>query len=318
MKQFLLALKSNLPNIFSLIGITLTIYFSVFYVPEYLQELKLQKIENINNSLILTVQELIYNRNPVEIEELQTLIRGKELKLHVEYPYTLDELLIQTQERFLDNKFIPLDQRKAIFERIDSIRTRIPDKIKPEIQKDVQSTDFISIIASAIGLIAAILGVYSVWAKTKSEKELEIQDRFEETKKEIELKVREGVIAENIILEVLRKIFQRGKINRDPHQIGIDFVVEINEEDLYGIDLILTETGITPLRSINRLSKAAIKNEIPILILANAPLTTNASLKLIKHNEKHPDKKIEIMNIRNLDEIEIKLIEYFNQKGMSK
>ncbi|HGH8139668.1 TPA: restriction endonuclease, partial [Vibrio cholerae] len=50
-------LKSNLSHLFSLLGIILTIYFSIWYVPQYSEELKFKRIESVHNELVSTIQE---------------------------------------------------------------------------------------------------------------------------------------------------------------------------------------------------------------------------------------------------------------------
>ncbi|WP_206602044.1 hypothetical protein, partial [Pseudomonas aeruginosa] len=60
------------------------------------------------------VQELLFDEKVIAIEDIDSFIRGKELKRGISYPYTSDELLLQVQERFMGNKFIPMEKRQAI------------------------------------------------------------------------------------------------------------------------------------------------------------------------------------------------------------
>jgi hypothetical protein len=69
MKKFELIFK-NVANIFTIIGVLLTIYFSVFYVPGYIREYQNEKIKNINKNLIETLQEIIYNNENLTIHDI--------------------------------------------------------------------------------------------------------------------------------------------------------------------------------------------------------------------------------------------------------
>lgn len=168
-------IKRNFGNIFSVLGVFLTIYFSVFYVPGYIRELKQQKIEKVNQSLIETVQELAYSKQPLSIDILNTLIKGKEIKHEIVYPYSVAELLIQVQENFMDNNFIPLKERSDLVASIDTLRLAIKgsnEKVLPKQERIKEKWDLLSILLGMAGTIFSILGFYSIYFKQRKEEEL--------------------------------------------------------------------------------------------------------------------------------------------------
>ena len=91
------------------------------YIPGYISEARNEKINNVNSSLIENLQELIQGNQNVDIDGIEKESKGKEIKYDIKYHYTVKDLLIQTREDFLSNKFIPLKERVKLVEKIDSL-----------------------------------------------------------------------------------------------------------------------------------------------------------------------------------------------------
>ncbi|TVL98685.1 MAG: hypothetical protein CV087_20870 [Candidatus Brocadia sp. WS118] len=176
MKKVLISLKlwalKYFWNIFSVIGVIATFYYSVFYVPDYVQKIIQGKGDIINESLLNDVQELIFNHQDIRISDIETLVKGKELKHGVKYEYSIDELLIQTQEKFMSNKFIPIEDRKAIFEKIDSIRANYtpPEKVQDIV---INWAEILPWILSFLGIVFSIIGIISISRKFRKDQEIE-------------------------------------------------------------------------------------------------------------------------------------------------
>ena len=130
MKVFLTNLAhwvlKNSWNLFGILGVLGTFYFSLFYVPDYVDQISSGKTNVIHERLVGDVQELFFYDQSVSANEIEALIKGKELSSKTEYPYSPDELLVQVQERFMGNKFIPIIKRKKLFETINEIRVSLP------------------------------------------------------------------------------------------------------------------------------------------------------------------------------------------------
>lgn len=173
MKALLNWALKNAWNLFGVIGVGGTFYFSLMYVPDYVNEITTGKINVIHESLMDDVQEIAFNQKPLSVNFIETLIHGKELSQGVTYPYTVNELLIQVQERFMGNKFIPLEQREEIFDAIDVVRL----EYKPVIASERLEYDWSKIlpwIFSGLGVFMALIGATSLAKKIKTDQETEV------------------------------------------------------------------------------------------------------------------------------------------------
>jgi len=159
-------------NLFGAIGVIGTFYFSLMYVPDYVKDISTSKVTVVHESLMDDIQELIFYGKAISISDVKTFIRGKELKQGVEYPFTSEELLVQIQERFMGNKFIPLEKRESILKSISTIRSQYtPPQKKAE--KAYNWVPIFSWIFSGLGVLAGLLGATSIINKLKTDKETE-------------------------------------------------------------------------------------------------------------------------------------------------
>src|SRR5690606_16399407 len=101
METFWKWIIKNLSNIFGLIGILLTLYFGVLYVPSWLREAQQEKFISAQRNLQQSVKELIYSDSICTYSEIDVLIKAKELKLNQTYPLSPEEILTETQESFM-------------------------------------------------------------------------------------------------------------------------------------------------------------------------------------------------------------------------
>jgi len=162
----------NAWNLFGSIGVAGTFYFSLMYVPDYVKDITTSKVTVVHESLMDDIQELIFYEKDISISDINTYIRGKELKQSLKYPFTPEELLVQVQERFMGNKFIPLEKRESILKSISIIRS----KYKPpqeQLDKAFNWTPIISWIISGLGVFIALIGATSIIKKVKSDQETE-------------------------------------------------------------------------------------------------------------------------------------------------
>ena len=163
----------NLWNLFTFIGVIGTLYFSILHVPDYVKDITTGKVNVVHESLMDDIQEILFYEKELSIEDISSFIQGKELKQDVAYPYNPDELLVQVQERFMGNKFIPLEKREALLQQIKSIRANY----KPPQQPVKKAFDWVGVFSwslSALGVLIASLGATSIVKKFKLDKETEV------------------------------------------------------------------------------------------------------------------------------------------------
>lgn len=160
-------------NLFGVAGVIGTFYFSLMYVPDYVQDITNSKVNVVHESLMDDVQELLFDEKAITIEDIDSFIRGKELKRGISYPYTSDELLLQVQERFMGNKFIPMEKRQAILKSIKDIRASYSPPETP-VDKPFDWTSILSWVSSALGVLMGAIGAASISKKIKLDKETEV------------------------------------------------------------------------------------------------------------------------------------------------
>lgn len=182
MKNIVKWFIDNWGSFFSLIGVIFTIYFGVFYVPASLKEAAKQKELAIQNDILQTAKELIYSDSISKISEIQNLIRGKEIKYDINYKYNLEQLLLQTQESFMEHKFLPLTKRKQLVFEVDELKNTIPKEgLKEPINNNsiLNSTSVLTLLSILFSILGSIAAVYSLWFKRKEDmaksKEIENQ-----------------------------------------------------------------------------------------------------------------------------------------------
>lgn len=305
MSDFFESLKSNLSNVFSLIGILLTIYFSIFYVPQYANEIEQKKIESTHEALMDIIQELVYNNHNIDSKDLETLIRSNELSKKVAYPYSIDELLIQVQGEFINNKFIPLEQRKVLVEKIDLVRESIPN-IPPNQEEKKEGVSWIviaSYLASSLGVLLAGLGLSSTWKQTKELKDIELQSTLEDTKESIKSQLMEIIALEETVFDAIKDIPDIKHVTKGGPNNPVDLMIKTHSGARLGIEAKYTETGIIPLKTANTMIGLSGKVNAPLLLVANAPLSRSATKKLEEYNNENKNTQIEFININKTDDL---------------
>lgn len=306
MKEFFTWLKDNLSHMFSLVGILLTIYFSIFYVPQYSEDLKLKRIEGINSELISTIQELVYNKHQIDFHDIETLIEGKELRDNVEYPHTVNELLVQVQETFLANKFIPLDSRKELVEYIDTIRETIqPADLTTEPKEEASKFNWLSIVAAGLGLCVSLLGSFSLFSSAKKQRDEEVEERVVAQKEIFQHRIKRAFALEEFVGKKLESIYGADNIEREGQtDIGVDYLVRKDGRPKFAVEVKFTDTDLIPLRTVNQIGAIAKNLGYPVVLVTNASLTKNAKYRFTKLNNELEGSKVYVVSVSEIEKIE--------------
>ncbi|EGR4344212.1 hypothetical protein DDN83_17495 [Vibrio cholerae] len=164
---------SNFWNLFSFIGVVATLYIGFFYVPDYVEELGLNKQKLAHQELVADVQELLFYKQSITLADVDEIIKGKELVYAIKYKFTSPELLNQIQDNFLQNKFIPLDKRKELMVVIKELRSQYKEPSVPTAtERDYSS--WISLLIYVLTGVISTLALVSIVVKLKSDKETEV------------------------------------------------------------------------------------------------------------------------------------------------
>jgi hypothetical protein len=308
MKEFWTWLKDNLSHMFSLVGILLTIYFSVFYVPQYSEDIKLKRIEGINSELISTIQELVYNKHQIDSHDIETLIEGKELRDNIEYPYTVNELLVQVQETFLANKFIPLDSRKELVESIDAIRKTLTLQTLESTAKPkeiVTKFNWLPLVATVLGVLVSSLGSFSLFSSAKKQRDEDVEERVVAQKEAFQHRIKRAFALEEFVGRKLESIYGADNIEREGQtDNGVDYLVRKNGKPKFAVEVNFTDTGLIPLRTINQIGTIAKSLGYPVVLVTNASLTKNAKNRFSKLNSELEGSNIYIVSVDEIEKIE--------------
>ena len=288
----------------------------IVYVPGYIKENENEKTRNINLDLIETIQVIVYNKHELNERKINTLIEGKEIKYRIDYPYTIEELLIQTEEAFMSNKFIPLEQRISIVNRLDSIKLNIKPSTQIETtKKPDKSTSNISnflgvLISIILGIIITFLGIWSFLIKLRKEKKQTIDNEIEEEKEVLQEHIMNSLNFHRIIGDIL----EVNKINfgiADGNLRGIDYVVYLGKEKRLFISTNYLSAGesisIERIRTIRNTYKRY--KEGGAVILNNADSKKRNSLNIYLRKL---EVKVKIIISSDVEEIETELIRYIN------
>lgn len=173
MKNFGNWILRNLSNIFGIIGIGLTFYLGVFYVPNWLEEAKNEKIINAQENLIQSVKELIYSDSICTLTEIEVLIKAKEIELNQKYPLSTSQSLICVQESFMQDKFLPLEKRKKLIKEIETLKTQIkPDNnTNQQIVSKSKTTGWEGFLSIFLSIIGGLVGIISFYIKYRTDRE---------------------------------------------------------------------------------------------------------------------------------------------------
>lgn len=296
-------IKNNLSHLFSLIGILLTIYFSVYYIPQYSEDLKHKRIEGINNELIGTIQELVYNQQQIDLHDIETLIKGKELRDNVNYPYSVDELLIQVQESFVSNKFITLESRKKLVETIDSIRATIkPIKDQNEL-KEPKKFNWLSLFSALLGIISSLFATYSLASRVSKQREEEVTERVIEQNEIFQDKIKKAFEFEEFVGKKLELLYGvESVIRQGPINTGVDFIIMKNKKPVFAVEVKFSD-NIVSANTIYKLIPLVQSIGCPVIVVSNKE-PSQLALNLLNKTNSELKNKIKIITINELENIE--------------
>ncbi|MGV3588621.1 MAG: hypothetical protein ACO1OF_16570 [Adhaeribacter sp.] len=304
-------LVRNFSNIFSLIGIVLTIYFALFYVPDYIKENENEKLKTINRELIEAIQEIIYNKQHLSQGQAETLIEGKEIKYKIDYPYSVKELLIQTEEAFMSNKFIPLLDRMNYINKIDSIKHTLKVVKAEQVEKKALKSKFdvdsiFIVVSSLLGLLTSLIGAYSLLNKLKKEKKEEINNAIEKEERQIENRIKVVLNFEELIKSILSK--NSIEYQTTPSDLGADFIIPNNRKALFvQVKYLRGNIGFARL-GFDRFISTLKKNKGDGIIIINR-MTPMTKRTINEIQEELQNNKLYIVAGETTDMIEKQLIE---------
>jgi hypothetical protein len=226
MKAFFNWTIKNISNIFSLLGIGLTLYFGIYYVPEWLKEAQRQKEINAHENLVQSIKELVFSDTLCSYTEIDVLIKAKEQKLKHSFSLTAEQVLISVQEAFMQDKFLSLSKRKQLISEIEILKKNIPTVNQQDKTKGKKSSnDLYGLLSAVISLVLVIVGVLSFYKRNKeeNEKQEEIDNQINDVDISKELTVSDSAISVKYEEEILKVIKDYPGVEIQPLNVGENF-----------------------------------------------------------------------------------------------
>jgi len=233
-------IQNNIWNLVGAIGTIATLSFGLIgllIVPDYVKDIEYQKQKTANVELISDMQELVYTNQKIDSALVITLITGKEIKYGINFPYSPDSLLIELQESFISQRFLPIELRKELYDRTDSIRYQISksqiSKIgKSKSEKSSMWQILLSIISSL--LIALSAGIfYGLIIRRKKEVEKEVEEKIEEIEQNRPSNLINYKKFEQLVASVLEKFdYELIDYTQKPQDYGFDFLIKKNDKSI--------------------------------------------------------------------------------------
>lgn len=233
-------IQNNIWNLVGAIGTIATLAFGLIgllIVPDYVKDIEYQKQKTANVELISDLQELIYTDQKIDSALVMTLITGKEIKYGVSFPYSPDSLLIELQESFISYRFLPIELRKNLYDRTDSIRyliskTQISKIGKIKSERSSMWQIMLSIISSL--LIALSVGIfYGLIIRRKKEVEKEVEEKIEEIEQNRPSNIVNYRKFEQLVATVLKRFdFELIDYTQKPRDYGFDFLLKKNNKSI--------------------------------------------------------------------------------------
>lgn len=295
LKNILLWIKKNFFNVFGVVGVLGGFGLSLFYVPNWVDQLFIGRASVIHESIVNDVQEILFNNEKILTSDIESLIKGKELNNGSKYQYSVDELLVQVEDRFMSNKFIPLKKRTELVTEINQLRKGVKN-VQPEKSFIFNKQMIVTWLLSAIGVIISIFGALSFIEKNKREREIKIDlneveteeteetDSFVESYSEFEKEIKEVFTSIGFTVEVEEPDHPGKPMSRPDFEVSLGRMHYLVECKKY--------TQLVGLKTIKQVKYQGMEHGKSSILISTTKLTSRASEELNKHNQDLPDLKI--------------------------
>ncbi len=289
---------ANFWNLFSFVGVIATIYVGFFYVPDYVEDMAIGKQNAVHRELVSDIQELVFYEQPITLKDVESVISGKELSYSIVYKFTSTELLNQIQNEFLKNKFIPLEKRNELIQKIKELREQYKEP-ETRTSKPRDNYELISIAVSALSVIFAFLATISIFAKNRDDKELEVDISSSENSINYVMNsesqhIHAAYEYENMVGKVLDELSILKQDSELSSNRSIDFIAEVNGKELVvEVKAYRKMLGLGTARQFAYLTHSLDRGGI---LVAKSGVTKRTQQLIDEHNDLSDNHKIFIVS----------------------
>lgn len=320
-KGFLITLLNNFSIVFTIIGIASTIYLSCFFIPDYLVEKEESKIVGVSEELISDLSKLLISGNEIELSAINSIIKGKEIKAGIEYPYTIKELLIQTQESTYSNELIPGEVKNMLNSKLEDLLSALSKMTSFEEPEEKKETSFNKIIKNnklkiyliaSFGILLSIIGIYSIYYQYHLNKRVYLKSLFEENKAALEQQIRVNLNFELVVANALKSLKMKYNVYIDKQNMA-----DLNLKTEFGKTIYIKSRH---WQIGERIDPDFMSNFIQLVVSnkANGLFITNMDSKpafssIDKHNKSNPNHKIYLIVGDTMEELKAMLMNSMNR-----
>ena len=320
-KGFLITIFNNFSIVYTIIGIVSTIYLSCFFVPDYLIEKEQTKINAINDALISDLGKLLISGNIIEVSAINSMIKGKEIKANIKYPYSIKELLIQTQESTFANELIPGDVKNMLNMRLEELLKALSNTTsfdQPEqshestIAKILKNNQAKIYLVASLGILLSLVGIYSVYYQYHLNKRVYLKTLFEENRIALEQQIRVNLNFELVVASALKSLKMRYNAFIDKQNMS-DISLQTESGKTIYIKSRHWQIGesIDP-DSILNFIKLVVSNKASGIFMTNID-NKQAFSSFDQHNKTNPTNKIYLIVGETLEELKGMLLNSMNR-----
>lgn len=264
-------LKKNIWNFIGAFGTIATLIFGIFglvVVPNYVKDAYRQRQESANNEIVVDLKEIIFSGLTYDSLIVPTLKKGKEIKYDISMPKSNNEILVEVQESFMSDKFVGLDKRIYLYEKIDSLKRVTPqDTLQIREAKSVKSLfSILTSILSILSLIVSALLLYGLLTKRKEQINEELEKKFEEIQDTRPESINDYINFENLVCKSLKQLkLDFEDYTKNPKSFPFDFLIKQGKKRI-GVEVKVRIRQDTLIRIRNYFDKSGLD---ALIIISN-------------------------------------------------
>lgn len=306
-------IRKNIWNIISVIGTIATLVFGIYgllFVPNYIKDAYNERQKTANQEIINDIKEIIYSGIKTDSLVVPTLKAGKELKYDIDFPNTNRQILVEVQDEFMSDKFLALEQRMALFSKVDSLKSRTPiDELKVE-KAESKATIFsiLTYTLSILSLLISVLLIFGLFTRRKQQINEELENKFEEIQETRPESVNEYRGFESLVGKALSELkLDIEDFTKNPRDFSFDFLIKLNGKKI-GIEVKSRIRQDVLLKMKNQFDNSGLD----ALIIVTNSLVDFPTFNLLSDLRKKTGligRKIYFISANNLDKLKTELTE---------
>ncbi len=306
---------SYLSHLFGITGIILILFLGLFYIPGRIAAAQSDRMRQAQQEVEQSVKELIFSDTASNIREIKFLIEAKEIQLGEKFPLSIPQVLTLAQQSFMQDKFLPLTERKAYIQELEDLKAAVPKAMATAPRAGARfwtAATIGTLLSIILSILLAALGAVTLIKKQRRETELQEELQNETAPTEIALAVQKHYAyeMENHFIAVLRTI-EGVHIIEHPSSINTGVNVHfVYKNKAYFVKFKLLANSKVSLSTMKQLFYFVGEQKGEIWLIYNTNLTTLARQEIKELNQKSFDRICRSIKVSTGDEFDKILRQY--------